>query len=64
MIGQMSASLGDPRSTTDRWAEVGEEKAQQAAEAAAKAEAERQAEAEARIDDRGWWRQPAQPEQP
>ena len=64
MTGQMNASLGDPRSYSGDWFKVGEEKAEREAAATAKAEAERQAEAEARIDDRGWWKQPAQPEQP
>ena len=61
---RMAEHAGDPRLHSDRWAEVGEEQARQEAEAAAKAEAERQAAAEARIDDRGWWRRPAQPAQP
>jgi hypothetical protein len=40
---RMAEHVGDPRLHSDRWAEVGEEKARQEAEAAAKAEAERQA---------------------
>jgi hypothetical protein len=54
MVGQMSASLGDPRSTTADWFKVKEDEERARIEAAERQRAEAEAAARARIDDRNW----------